>query len=227
MKKEYFSFFNSIKLFNGIDENILKIFANIAIEEEYKEGRYIIKKNEISDSLFIIYDGYIEIEQSNEQGESKILAILKKGDCFGEIGFLTGKPRSASARTLQPTKLLIIKRADFQKEILQNPDLILNIIEILSERLLSANEQIKTLTFKTIAGRLSYELLTLSKNNGIKTDEGIKINLPITHQFLGELIGTAREVVTRIISKFKKEGSIKIDNKYITIIDEEKLKKWN
>ncbi|MCK5534737.1 winged helix-turn-helix domain-containing protein, partial [bacterium] len=67
-------------------------------------------------------------------------------------------------------------------------------------------------------------LLDLVDKSGVKTEKGIKINMELTHQELANLVGTAREIITKVLSNFKKNGYLVIDEHYITILDTEKLK---
>lgn len=229
MKKEVMklkSFISSVPLFKKIEEKNLSVILKISSVIEFDSNIYIIKKNEKSHSLYIIMDGVLEVQQLHEDGRVKTLAILKSKECFGEMGFFTGNPRSASVKTLQKSKIIVIEREKFLDKLLKDQNFMLNVISIISERLILANENIQLLTFKNLQGRVASELIRLSESYGVSENNGLKIDFPVKHNFLAELIGTSRETVTKILNQFKAENSIDIVDKYITIIDKKKLMSW-
>jgi len=83
--------------------------------EEYPPGAIVLEEGTTGDSLFIIKKGEVEVYTRNPQGGLVGLAKLKEGDFFGEIALLTGRPRNASVRVLQPTELLRLAKEDFIK----------------------------------------------------------------------------------------------------------------
>lgn len=220
------SFLKKVPLFMNIsNKQINDIYKNI-IERKYPKGSYLFFENEEGNTLYIVVSGLIKIYKSDISGRIKTLAYLKEGDFFGEMAMLDEEKRSASACVLEDSLVLILNRSDFQREILNNPEIALRLMKALSERLRNADKQIEDLTFRNLPGRVASTLLDLSKKYGIKAQEGTKINLKLTHQELADMIGTAREVVTSILSDFKKAGCIILDRKYIIIINDKELKSW-
>lgn len=221
------NFLRNVPLFNKLKKNNLKTIMEISKIRKIPAYRFIIKKNEKSYNLFIIIHGSVEIQEQNEEGKIKVLAVLGQHDCFGEMGFLTNRVRSASVKTLKETTLLEVSKRKFFKLLVNNSDFMLNVVKILSERIVNTNNQIQTLVFKNLQGRVASALLRLTERYGIKTETGgLKIDFPVKHSFIAELTGSSRETITKILTQFKNEGSIQIDNKYITIIDKKKLLSW-
>jgi len=176
--------------------------------------------------MFIIVSGLVKIFTSNQTGRIKTLAYLKEGDFFGEMAMLDEQKRSASASVLEDAEVLILNRSDFQLEILDNPQIALRLMRALSARLRAADKQIEDLTFRNLPGRVASTLIDLTRKHGVKTGDGVKIDLKLTHQEFADIIGTAREVVTLILNDFKKAGCIKIEQKNITVLNFQELKSW-
>ena len=105
------------------------------------------------DSYFIIISGKVQISKGSDEGDETILATLGSGNGFGEMSLLTGAPRSASVKTLDPTSFLVIPKNSFDQVILENPDLSKIFLKILSERLALSDVQLA----KTSATERAYQ----------------------------------------------------------------------
>lgn len=219
-------FLKQIPLFSSIAAKDLANISKDIIERRYPKGSYLFFENEEGNSLYIVASGLIKIYKSDKTGRIKTLAYLKEGDFFGEMAMLDEQKRSASASVLEEADVLILNRSDFQREILNKPLLALRLLQALSSRLRSADKQIEDLTFRNLPGRVASNIIDLSKKHGIKTSDGVKITLKLTHQELAEMIGTAREVVTSILNDFRKANCIKLDQKHIIITDFQELRSW-
>ncbi|MBW2095909.1 MAG: TIGR02266 family protein [Deltaproteobacteria bacterium] len=88
---------------------------NIAIEETYHDGQIIFKEGSSGDWVYIIISGSVEISKT-VGGEKYIIEILKEGEVFGELGFIGGIKRTATARAQGVTTLGIIDREFLDKE---------------------------------------------------------------------------------------------------------------
>ncbi|MBW1729399.1 MAG: TIGR02266 family protein [Deltaproteobacteria bacterium] len=88
---------------------------NVAIEETYQDGQIIFKEGSSGDWVYIILSGSVEISK-NVGGEKYIIEILKPGDVFGELGFIGGIRRTATARAIGETTLGIIDREFLDEE---------------------------------------------------------------------------------------------------------------
>jgi CRP-like cAMP-binding protein len=149
-------FFRSIFLFRELSDGALVLLAGTVMEKNYAEGEVIFEEGDIGRACFIIAEGRIEIYQnkiagngaaapgngSSVQGPGSLrdrLAVLQPGDFFGEMVLLDELPRSATARCLEPTRLYILYKSQFDSLISDNPrvgSLILhNLARLLSARL--------------------------------------------------------------------------------------------
>jgi CRP-like cAMP-binding protein len=99
-------------------------------------------------------------------------------------------------------------------------------LRTLSGRLRRANREIEALSFNNVLGRIAQILLDLGERYGKKTDEGIRIDMSLSHKELAEMAGTAREVISRVISRFRRIGCVSFFDNKLIITDRDKLKSW-
>src|SRR5690606_25383107 len=141
-----------------------------------------------------------------EDGREKTLALLGEGEFFGEMALLDEGPRSAIAQALEKTTLLTLLRSDFDDFLARNAAASRQIIKVLSSRLRETNAQVMDIVFRDVRGRVATALLKLSDLHGVPCPMGQKIDLKLTHQELANLVGTARETVTRVLAEFQDMG---------------------
>ena len=106
-------YLQKIWLFENLDDRSLDDLAERFREESHPEGRYVFRLGHSSDAFYVLRSGSVAIVRDAVGKPVQLLARLKAGEFFGESGLLDALPRSASARTLEPTRLLVIPRASF------------------------------------------------------------------------------------------------------------------
>ena len=124
-----------ISFFVEVPEHDLRQIAAITTEQHYKAGEIIIEENSVADSFFIIYKGKIEIIKKFEDGDEIVLGIHSDGEFFGEMPILDGGPRSASARAVEPTILMVVSYRDFERVLGVVPQIAYTIMKELGVRL--------------------------------------------------------------------------------------------
>ncbi|OGS46282.1 MAG: hypothetical protein A2539_02855 [Elusimicrobia bacterium RIFOXYD2_FULL_34_15] len=220
-------YFKDILLFSNFPSAAMKKVKEIFKEKKYSSGSLIFTENSKGDYLYIITSGLVKIFRLSATGSAtKTLAILKKGEFFGEMALFDAAGRSASAKAITDIDVIACKRNDFLNLLSKYPQACLVIISMLTMRLREANKQISSLTFQNSLGRFAIILSDLADKHGVKKNKGILIDIELTHQDLSEMAGTAREVVTKIISTFKKSRCLEFYKKRILITDLEKIKGW-
>jgi len=88
---------------------------NIASEETYQDGQVILKEGSAGDWVYVILSGSVEISKTVE-ARKYVIELLKPGEVFGELGFLGGIKRTATARALGEATLGIIDRTSLDQE---------------------------------------------------------------------------------------------------------------
>jgi len=212
-----------IPIFNNFPFEELSEIAKITQLESYDRDAIIFRENTTGDNLYFILSGIVRIYKTAQDGKTKTLAYLEKGDFFGEMTAFVSGERSASARTMEPGKVAVINNKDLLTLISKNPKIARHFLDTMAMRLREADKQIQALTFQNVQSRLTVLLLDLADRHGKQTDAGILIDFPITHQELANMVGTAREVVSRILTNWKSQGLIDTDKHNIVLKDKAKL----
>jgi len=215
-----------LTVFSGLSVEDLEKITEISIERGYKKNMMVFMEGEPGDAFYYVKSGKVKIYRSYEDGREHIVHILGEGDVFGEATLFSGIAYPASASVYEDSVIGVIKNSDLEKLISQSPGLSLKIIKLLASKLVQAQRKIRDLTFNDVFSRTAAQLLKLADDHGKQTDEGIKINIPLSRQELADMAGTTRETVSRVLSKFRKEKFITEQDDRIVILNSEKLRSW-
>jgi hypothetical protein len=109
---------------------------------EFDEGEHVFREGELGTEMYIIQEGRVEILKEL-QGEPRQLAVLEKGDFFGEMAVLEDLPRTAGARALTAVKLLMINGSTFDQMLRSNPEIAVRMMRKLSRRLRETDRMLR------------------------------------------------------------------------------------
>jgi CRP/FNR family transcriptional regulator, cyclic AMP receptor protein len=216
-----------IPLFDGLGAQHLKALAARCAQVSVRARQYLFREGEGGHTLYVILGGHVKIESVDRStGRRNTLAILARGDCFGEIAVVTEIHRTAAARALDDTRLLVIEEHQFLELISEYPVIAKNIMKSMAMKLYEANRLIQGLVFRNLQARLAGKILELMEKFGENDGNGTRIALKLSHFDLAELVGTNRETITRILKEFKDEGSVALTRGSITVRDAAALRQW-
>jgi len=190
----------------------------------FRRGTMIFHKDQAGDTLYIIESGRVRIFLAAEGGEELTPREHGAGEVFGELALLDGAPRSASVEAVEDTVTYTLNRIDFQRYLVEAPQLSLALIKLLSSRLRELTDYAESLAFLNLEARLARELLQLGERHGVPTN-GLEIDRELTQTQLASMIGATRERVNRALKTFRSQRLIEFRGKKIAIIDRERLKK--
>jgi CRP/FNR family cyclic AMP-dependent transcriptional regulator len=203
-----------VSLFAGLDEEAVRNFEAIALRKRFPKNTIIFSKGDQSDSLYIVQTGRVKAVIHDEQGKEIVLSVFGPGEYFGEMAALDGVPRSATIVTKETTEMLTIHKNDFRQILTSNPDMIFNLLQVLLERLRRANQKIEGLAFTNVYGRVANLLMQFAEPAG----DGWIVKEKLTHQEIANMIGSSREMVSRIMVELVDGGYLAIDKKRISIL---------
>lgn len=208
----------AIPLFSHVVEADLEQIASHLIERRYPRNTTIVEEGLPGDYMYILREGRVKVTKLSEDGREKILDFLDVGAFVGEMALLERAPRSASVKTLSAVRVLALSRNDFMGLLRKSPDLALAVIQVLSRRLRTVNDQASALSFQRVKDRTTGLLDRLAKDS---TSLGDRRATPaLTHQQIADMIGTSRETVTRVVKELKASGWLQQEGKRYLIPSE-------
>ncbi len=175
--------------------------------------------------MMAVLSGRVRICSYSADGREVVLNVINPGEVFGEIALIDGGERTADAFAMEATDLLILSRRDFLPYLEKNPQLCVQLLEVICRRLRSTSEQLEDLNFLDVRSRLAKRLLFLANRHGEVSEQGIRINVRLSQHMLASMIGTSREAVNKQLRAWEGKGLIDVRRGSITILDREGLEK--
>lgn len=200
-------------LFPELTSERLEQVAEHGTVRTYPKNAVLIHEGDLSDSLYVILKGKVKVYASDEDGKEIILNIQGPGEYFGELALIDAAPRSASVMTMEPSKLAVVSRADFENFLTLHPSVAIELIRSLAQRVRSLTESVKSLALLDVYGRVARTLLDLATE-----EEGeVAVRQRLTHQDIANMVGASREMVSRIMKDLINGGYIRIEDRQIVI----------
>ena len=141
-------------IFREFSNELIADLSAVRVEKEFEENDVIFHEGDPGDSLHLVKAGEVAIKKLADtmSGEEKAIAMIDKGDFFGEMALFDNKPRSATAYASKKSKVLVLKKEDFlnlmKKDPLTGATELLTISRVMSERLRKASKEATTLRNK-------------------------------------------------------------------------------
>jgi CRP-like cAMP-binding protein len=212
-------------LFTALDEAAAVSLRASMDSVKIAKGSILFKEGDDGEHLYVIVDGKLKLGTSSGDGRENLLSILGPGEMFGELSLFDPGPRTSTATAVTDAKLLSLSHEKVIPWLKQNPEVSLQLLTRLSQRLRRTNEAVGDLVFSDVPGRVAKALIDLGDRFGKTTPEGLLVNHDLTQEELAQLVGASRETVNKALADFAGRGWLKLDGRSVLITDVERLSK--
>lgn len=202
--------------FRALSGEGLDTVLSIIDRRELRRGDVLFDEGQAANELFIVETGRIAIANKSVDGRSSLVALMERGDLFGEMSLFDELGRSAEARALEASSIYAVPYSPLRDLLHSRPELLWGIVELMARRLRSMDEVLADSVFLDVTGRTAKRLLELA-------GDAEEFQLPITQEELAGMVGASRERVNKAIASFINLRWIEqIDRRY-RIIDRAQL----
>jgi CRP-like cAMP-binding protein len=213
---------------NLLTIELIEILQSAGRIIEVKKGSFLFQEGQHASEMFLILSGRIQISKMNAEGEELYLRLCSMHDIVGELTLFTEDPRYIfNAKVMEDGHVAGIQLDMLEKALFENSNLGYKFIKWMNDHIRRTMTKFRDLVLYGKKGALYSTLIRLSNSYGVQKEDGIHITVPITTQDLAHFCGTAREIVSRMLSVLKKRQIISTDHKKIIIHDIDYLKAEN
>jgi CRP/FNR family cyclic AMP-dependent transcriptional regulator len=185
---------------------LFKRIAQDTNTRHYKHNEVVFAQGTKADAMYYLHSGNVKLVVKAKNGKKAVLAILRKGDFFGESCLGRESLRMFSAMAIQPSTVARVRRATVVRIIEQEPALAKLFIAYLVARIGRIEEDVADQIFSSSEKRLA-RLLLLLADFGSQSDPE-PVLMKISQETLAEMIGTTRSRVSFFMNRFRKLGLI-------------------
>lgn len=195
-----------VPLFSNMNEQQLELIAQRCHRKGYPSGTILFREKEIGNEFYIVLAGSVKIYTSSPGGGEKVLTVVKSGESFGELALIDGKPRSASAQTLETCALLVLDKQDFLDVLRAQFDISLCIMQELCQRLRDTNSHVHDLTFLDSRTRILKQLITMANKHGTRRGSQITLRVTLNYDELSQMAGVQKDVLMQVLRELQAKG---------------------
>jgi CRP/FNR family transcriptional regulator, cyclic AMP receptor protein len=213
------------ELFEGLNAAAVAELGGRFSHVTFRKGELIYSPYDRGEAMYLVADGRVRLYRSAPDGRQLTLAMMDDGMAFGQLSALDSPTHDSYAEAMTECVLRVVRVADLERAVAEHPQMAVNLLRTLAQRLHDAEDQIESLAFRGVPARLAAKLLELMERYGRVTRDGIRIDERFTHMQLAEMIGTSRETLTKVINELREAGLIDIRERMVWVLDVDGLER--
>jgi CRP/FNR family transcriptional regulator len=219
------AFLRSVPLFANTSPDVLAEISQQFHIRTWASDKLLFLEGENPTAFYIVAAGRVRLYKLSLEGREQTILMLRERDFFDVPPLLDHEPHPATAATLTDARLYVIG-SDEMRDLLRNhPEVAGNLLPYMAHKLRELATLASDLAFTDVSTRLARLLLLYAKEEGEPTPHGIDLAWGLSHRQIAQIIGTAREVVTRSLHHFEQSGVLHRDHGHLVIDDWRKLQK--
>jgi CRP/FNR family transcriptional regulator, cyclic AMP receptor protein len=192
----------------GLSPAVAEALEQEAVTTTYPTGAVLFAEGQVPRGVFIVRRGRVKLSICGSDGRTLILRIVEAGDPLGVAAVVSGREYEATAETQEPSEISFLRQSDLLRLMRLHGELALWVTQHISEDYASTCREIRDLILSDSASEKLARLLVgwLDQNAAARNPSQMK--LALTHEEIGQMIGTSRETVSRLFAGFKKQRLI-------------------
>ena len=212
---------NNIEVFKDIKESSKVELKKILKERQLPIKEILFNERDIVDKVYFLKSGKISIFKMNENGERKIIFILRSGEIINEISFDNTKSTTIGCEAFDKAIILECMGKDFIKVMEDDFTLTKNILISTQNRNRRLYRQLKNSISIRIDKKLAAKLYRIGKEFGVCKGEWTLLNVNLTITYIADMLGCKRESLSRAMKILQDEKLVKIEGKKVYIKKDE------
>jgi CRP/FNR family cyclic AMP-dependent transcriptional regulator len=203
-----------LPLFSELAPSELDAVVAVTRAEMFAAREIVVREGEPAEAAYAVVYGRLKVVTASRSGHEAVVAVLRKGEVFGELAILDGGARSATVIALVPTLVLAIDRRKLHALLLKEPTVSYKLLLVLARRL---RQLIGSREVLDVPARLAKQLIQLADDDGERVEGGVRLRTELSQRELGAMIGATRESVNKNLAQFAKSGAVRSDGKQIVV----------
>jgi CRP-like cAMP-binding protein len=189
----------------------------------FAEREMVFAQGDTGGTVMVVVEGYVKLSSSTFGGREVVLEVAGPGAVFGELAVLNEWPRAADAAALSACRLLSIDGRQFVRTLTRAPEVMFEIIRLLSERLRSTTEQMTDGLDLPAPARLAKALMHLAALHSHPVKSGLQIDFQLSQRELGGMTGLTRESINKHLATWRDSGWVTLSDRYVTVLNPQRL----
>ena len=216
MNEKYW-YLKNCPLFRSLSSEELQTVESECYSRSFNRGELVYLPGDMSDAVLLLARGRIRMYHVNPEGKQAVLGFIDRGELFGELTVFDDRVREEYAEAVDKSFVVLIPRQTMQRLMQDHADLTLGLTRLFGFRIRRIERRLKSLLFRSIRDRLVHLLLELAERYGRQTNDGLLLDLRISHQEMASVIGSTRETVTITLGELQEDGFLQIQRRKVVL----------
>ena len=194
--------------FGDLPPGVSQTLETITLTNHYPTGAVLFSEGEASRGIYVVQRGRIKLSVCASDGRTLILRIVEAGEALGVAAAIGNREYEATAEAQEPCEVSFLRNSDLVRMMRSHGEFAFWVTQHLSHDYNATCQEIRTLMLSGSASEKLARLLVGWLDRRPATANPGRMKLSLTHEEIGQMIGTSRETVTRIMAGFKKQRLI-------------------
>jgi CRP/FNR family transcriptional regulator, cyclic AMP receptor protein len=207
----------SADFFCQLPPKAMQDFEEVKYTSSYPAGAMLFVEGQLPRGGYLLCKGRVKLTMTSRDGKAIILHIAEAGELIGLNSALSGLPYELSAETLEPCQVNFVKREALLRLVHEHPEISENVTRQVGRDYQAACFQIRSLALSRSAAEKIVRFLLAAASKGKETNQGVRMNLSLTHEEIAQVVGVSRETVTRTLSDLRQKMFITVKGPAVVI----------
>jgi CRP/FNR family cyclic AMP-dependent transcriptional regulator len=196
------------KTFCDLPPAVVEALEREAITTTYPTGAVLFAEGQAARGVFIVRRGRVKLSICGSDGRTLILRMVETGCPLGVASVVSGRQYEATAETQEPSEISFLRPCDLLRIMRLHGEFALWVTQHISQDYASTCREIRDLILSDSASEKLARLLVGWLDQNTESRDPSQMKMSLTHEEIGQMIGTSRETVSRLFAGFKKQHLI-------------------
>jgi CRP/FNR family transcriptional regulator len=197
------------RLFEAVTGEDVSQYADLFTMQTFPRKAMIFDQCDPARTIYLVKTGTVRIARLTPDGKEVTVALLGKGDIFGEEALFADRPRTTFAVVVDDALLCMARAEDLFVLLNREPKMAMNVANLMSDRLVEMSATVEDLSYARLSDRLVHLIERLAVEHGKPCEGGIELTIRLTHADIASLVGSTRETVSLELARLIRAGRLK------------------
>lgn len=210
-------YWERVSLFDGVEASAKELFLRHATMHSYRRGQHVFREDDDANQVFYLHEGMTRIYRLSPDGDLTVYWFCIAGELFGAGGITGCRNQAVNSQAITKSTVYVMLRPVFEQMLTLHPKIAYNALKLMGARLRLACDTIVDMRSQKTNTRVALALLRLSHNCGVHVGNAVKIDAPITHQEIANMVGACRQTVTEVLRELEGNGLVRQEGRQLLI----------
>lgn len=207
----------SSPLFRGLSQDEAETVLAAATTRELATGELLFLQGDAVEALYVVESGLLKLSQVTPEGDEVVVRTVGAGAIVAGVAVLEKRTLPVSATAIEPCRVLVWRRDTIQALATQQPQLRLNVLQTIADRMQDSLARIRELSTENVEQRIARALLRLAREAGKRVPGGTLIERKLGRKELADLSGASMFTASRVVAAWARDGVLEVGRQRVVV----------